>query len=106
MNAKEFIKQYGWEKAKEVFNRGSAIRSAYFDTKTHYFFDGTPVRNGIDVNRVEFLRDLKQLVDAWELVSKYGGVLRAKIYLKRTERMGSEINLIIARAIELVESVK
>ena len=95
MNAKEFIKQYGWDEAKSTVN----------------FFGG--IFHKLDENEnVIFtfqIDDLKQLVDAWELIQKRGGLSEAKAIEQQYWNSGIGIAMAVAmelkQAIELVESI-
>lgn len=78
MTAQEFIKQYGWEMSKAFLNNWSSLSEDY----------------GFKVD------DLKQLVDAWELVSTYSDMDTAKFFSSKQPD-----NLELKQAIELVESV-
>lgn len=84
MNAIEYFKEYGLEESKNHL--------AWMDR----------VGARLDIHG-GFMDDLKQIIDAFELVKSYGGVLRAKSYLDRNKNTGSEINLILGAAINLVE---
>ncbi len=65
MNAIEFVKKFGWGEA--ILNYHSCKHQYYF----HY--------NGyIEV----CVADLKQIVDAFELIESYGGLDKAKLKLK------------------------
>ena len=105
MNTVEFIKRYGWEEAKSTVN----------------FFSG--IFHKLDENEnVIFtfqIDDLKQLVDAWELVHNFGGLKRAKRILKKAyTQFNTMVSVVwndkpfqctieqLEQAIELVESVK
>ena len=61
MNAIEFVKKFGWGEAKSALGHacGSLDHVAY---------------NGYGI----LISDLKQIVDAWELVERFGGVIEAK----------------------------
>ena len=95
MNAVEFIKQYGWEEAKSTVN----------------FFSG--IFHKLDENEnVIFtfqIDDLKQLVDAWELIQKRGSLSEAKAIEQQYWNSGvgaaMMVAMVLKQAIELVESV-
>lgn len=74
MTAKEFIKQYGWDCAKDHLHK----------------MDSENWHNA-------FFKDLKRLVDAWELVSTYSDMDTAKFFSSKQPD-----NLELKQAIELV----
>ena len=90
MEAKEFVKKFGWDEAKARLN------------------------NNIDMFYLGwgfYSRDLKTLVDAWELVEKFGGLFHAKATLEKEGFTGGiELDdeligdVVLKQAIELVES--
>ena len=71
-------------------------------------------KNGIDKSKIHldrmkqerwinsFFNDLKQIVDAWELVFEHGSIERAKKYADSTYT-APEIKDVLVRAISLVE---
>ena len=102
MKPDEFVKKYGWEVAKEISKKGLTMKSAYFDTQKHEFFDGTPVRVGIDVKRVDFISNLRRLVESHELVDSLGGLDKAKKLINSQHNLYTDMKL--AKAIADVES--
>lgn len=90
MNAKEFVKRFGWLKAISVSNHFSGL----FEYKAR---DGE-ILFSFQVN------DLKQLVDAWELVAQYNSLNGAKVKLNNLHDE-SRFKPKLKKAIELVESV-
>ena len=96
MNAVEFIKQYGWEMSKAFLNNWSILSKDY----------------GFEVE------DLKQLVDAWELVNKWNGVDAINELIawemenhsnggnRNKELTNKKVIDRLKKSIELVESVK
>lgn len=92
MNAIEFVKQYGIEKAKHIVE--------LFLLSTLINIDGLGVS----------IPDLKQIVDAFELVESFGGLFQAKVALyKEGFTGGIECgdglieDDVLKQAIELVE---
>lgn len=78
MNAQQFIKDHGVEKAREVVERSSFGTHYKVDTgevicchnENHFYFVGQ-IKLGIEFIRID---DLKRLVESVELVQSYGGV--------------------------------
>lgn len=78
MTAQEFIKQYGWGKAKLVisewnnyFNQYEVIlMPTHYDSDLEIFVHADDFKN-LDESDV-CIKDLKQFVDAWELVQVHG----------------------------------
>ncbi len=97
MNAVGFIKKYGWSKsATIVFESIRHGANTFYDTHDELYYGQI---NDIRVSVTE----LKQYVDAWELVESLDGLSSAKITLQRGEFGDFEM---LKQAIELVESVK
>ena len=69
MNATDFIKQHGVEKAREVVECAPDL-AEYYST-----IDGEYYR--IELHAVN-LRHLKRLVESLDLVKSYGGIINAK----------------------------
>ena len=78
MNAKEFIKQYGWEKAKLVISEWNNYFNQYevIQMPTHYDCDLEIFVHEDDFKNLDdsdiCIKDIKQLVDAWDLVGIHG----------------------------------
>lgn len=103
MKTQEFIKQYGWSKfVVIVFESIGHGANTFYDTHDELYYGQI---NDIRVS----VADLKQLVDAWELVNKYGGLSEAKAVEQQYWNSGVGAAMIVAmelqQAIELVESV-
>lgn len=99
MNAQEFIKQYGWSKsAVIVFESIGHGANTFYDTHDELYYGQI---NDIRVSVTE----LKQLVDAWELVEKHGGLEHARDSEYLANGLGFGITG-LKQAIELVESVE
>ena len=89
MEAKEFVKKFGWDEAKARLNNNIDM-----------FYLGWGFYSG----------DLKTLVDAWEFVEKFGGLFHAKVTLEKEGFTGGiELDgeliedAVLKQAIELVE---
>lgn len=76
MNATDFIKQHGVDKAREVVNVAPEL-AEYYST-----IDGGYYR--IEINAVN-LKQLKRLVDSLDLVKSYGGIINAKHDVKHLD---------------------
>lgn len=81
MNANEFVKKFGWDYAVKVLNYDISVSSdaCHIDFGEH--------------------ENLKRLVDAWELVGKFGGLEEAKNYVPDLYKSND-----LKQAIQLVES--
>ena len=88
MSAIEFVKKFGWGEFKELYQASLYVEPFQ-----------PPSEKIIGIKKSE----IKELFDAFELVERYGGVLRSKSYLEKNKNTGSEINLILGIAINLVE---
>ena len=88
MKAVEFVKKFGWGEFKELYQASLYVEPFQ-----------PPSEKIIGIKKSE----IKELFDAFELVERYGGVLRSKSYLEKNKNTGSEINLILGAAINLVE---
>ena len=88
MKAFEFVKKFGWGEFKELHQASLYVEPFQ-----------PPSEKIIGIKKSE----IKELFDAFELVERYGGVLRSKSYLEKNKNKGSEINLILGAAINLVE---
>lgn len=104
MTAQEFIKQYGWGEAKRILHDARGCASVRLYDKYEFSTD-----------------DLKQLVDAWELIENFGGLFSLVCTIDKEcpcpefgqlEYYDENRNIVlvdmpkIEQAIELVESVK
>lgn len=88
MKAFEFVKKFGWGEFKDLYQASLYVEPFQ-----------PPSEKIIGIKKSE----IKELFDAFELVERYGGVLRSKSYLEKNKNTGSEINLILGAAINLVE---
>ena len=89
MKAFEFVKKYGWKDAKICLLNCASPEDKWF------------MRRGDLISGQDF-DDLKQIIDAWELVFEHGGIERAKKYADSTYT-APEIKDVLVRAISLVE---
>ncbi len=64
MNAVEFVKKFGWERSKKAVWLSITEFSRAFD-----------IDSGFIICR---RKDLKRLVESWELVESYGGIDQSK----------------------------
>lgn len=97
IEASEFVKTFGWDLARRdvgAFSSGFIKREDFVE---HYGFD--------------ILDELKTLVDAYELVEKFGGLFHAKVALEKEGFTGGiELDgeliedMVLKQAIKLVES--
>ena len=98
MNAVEFVKKFGWERATELLKE-CPVEMPYIGrcgfSKTEY-------------NDFVCKDNLKTLVDAWELVEKRGGLSKAKEIEQQYWNSGVGCAMFVAmelkQAITLVES--
>ena len=73
MKAVEFIKQYGWGEVKRIISNSEPLDS-FYNIDLGCYISLTQINYGDRVS----LADLKQYVDAYELVQKFGGLQKAK----------------------------
>lgn len=96
MNAVEFIKQYGWSKSSViVFESIGHGANTFYDTHDELYYGQI---NDIRVSVTE----LKQYVDAWELVEAYGGLDQANNTIAGLNWVRQDA---LKKSTELVESV-
>ena len=98
MDAIEFVKEYGFEYSK------AALKQA---TNNANYVEWYPLRSRFYItdfgcNRAVFLVDLKQIVNAFDIVKYFGGIGNAKYNLSNTSLLSSELTN-LKTAIELVE---
>ena len=102
MKANEFVKKFGWDEVKRVLNL--SIHSSWAD---HYHIKedaigtaGARFSKKLCEKNDDFvcLHDLNQLIEAKELVEKFGGLPEAHKYID------DKILPELSRAIQLVES--
>ena len=96
MNAKEFVKKFGWDISIKALQMSTTEFSRAFD-----------IDMGFIITRRQ---DLKTLVDAYELVREFGGIQKAKSSWNdfeanhQYEFYGTNLDN-LKQAIKLVESV-
>ena len=91
MDAKEFVKKFGWELVKRdiaALGGGFIKREDFIE---HYGFD--------------ILNDLKTLVDAYGLVQSHGGLEKARSRAFLSMHISIQSLKDLNQAIQLVESV-
>lgn len=89
MNAVEFVKKFGMDLARRdiaAWQSGFIKREDFLE---HYGFD--------------ILDDLKQIIEAWELVESYGGIAEASCYVFEETGEDCYYNKSLEEAINLVE---
>ncbi len=105
MKAKDFIKKFGWEKAKNIVAKTENI-GIYVNEKmslaVYNSSSGYIVSDGLlfTINRI----DLKKYTDAYELVKDLYGIDKAREYAD-SEYTAPELSIAIKQAITLVEEV-
>ena len=87
MNAIEFVKKFGFIEAKNTLDDCIFLEAAFFNCL------------GFDI----CVSDLKQIVDAWKLVERYGGLEVAKTCEYSEDLDHVKYNVDLAKAINLVE---
>jgi hypothetical protein len=87
MQANEFVKKFGWDKAKELLAKANGCAS--IKSMGHHFL----------------YSDLERLVESYELVQSHGGLSAAKDWLKADglSALNKDFNGVI-QAISNVES--
>lgn len=85
MNAVEFVKKHGIESVKEAVNSTTEEETAAFestDLDPIVSKKGTTIGFNVKVHQIKY-EDVKQIVDAWELVDRFGGLFSAKVSLNK-----------------------
>lgn len=79
MKANEFIKKFGWSKAKEVasFTSNVCADPTHFDSDLNIYIHSDDFKGVMDESDV-CITDLKRIVKIHELVQDYYGLTRAK----------------------------
>lgn len=95
MDAIEFVKKFGWEKAKEAITHVAWCETAYCIRLKHGCFKSAS-DCCVDIN------DLKQIVDAFDRVVEHGSVELAKKYAE-SEYTAPEVKEFLSKSINLVE---
>lgn len=100
MNAVEFVKKHGWEKAVEVIKNRPPMNSARYRPSDNKY--SSTLSSGQAVCTVQ----LKRLVESWELVESWGGLEDAKLYdLSPCEKKPESAGYKLKKAITDVERV-
>lgn len=95
MNAVEFVKKHGWEKAVEVIKNRPPMNSARYRPSDNKY--SSTLSSGQAVCTVQ----LKRLVESWELVQSKGGIKSAK---KEADCLFD--NGVEGRAFEIYEAIE
>ena len=86
MNATDFIKQHGVEKAREVL-LSAYTHCIYVETPTHFDVNENVLVHEIDFKEMHEsyvdLKKLKRLVESVDLVKKHGGLFATKCQLDK-----------------------
>ena len=79
MKANEFVKKFGWDKAKEVasFTSNVCADPTHFDSDLDIYVHFDDFKGVMDESDV-CIADLKRLVESHELVERVGGLDRVK----------------------------
>ena len=81
MNATDFIKQHGVDKAREVVS-GAPDGATHLSNDTRHYvnadFKPLPAHIKEQLPKLIVINDLKRLVDSLDLVKSYGGIINAK----------------------------
>lgn len=80
MNAIQFIKDHGVEKAREVVE-GAPNRANWYQAKGKYSNDLYSCNHELYGEAI-MLSDLKRLVDSIDLITSYGGIINAQHEIK------------------------
>lgn len=98
MKAVEFVKNFGWDWAKEVVKNQPETDAQIFNPYNQKYSSSYTIKRGVSVAY------LKQLIEAKELVSEHGTIERAKKYAE-SKYTAPEVAESLQIAIQLVESV-
>ena len=81
MNATDFMKEHGVEKAREVVE-GAPDGATHLSNDTRHYvnadFKPLPTHIKEQLPKLIVINDLKRLVDSLDLVKSYGGIINAK----------------------------
>lgn len=97
MDAKEFVKRFGWDRAKQILDGKDNYDSVSFSLISAMYIYG-------DAEGYCKIKDLKTLVDAYEVVNGFGGLNTAK-NLHYEDFIIDKSYRDLKKAIQLVESV-
>lgn len=103
MKANEFVKKFGWGKAKEVvsFTSNVCADPTHFDSDLDIYVHWDDFKGVMDESDV-YINDLKRLVESWGLVESFGGLDGAKRFLNENVPCSDSVRL--EKAIADVES--
>ena len=104
MKANEFVKKFGWDKAKEVagFTSNVCEDPTHFDSDLGIYVHFDDFKGVMDESDV-CIGDLKRLVESHELVMDYYGLTRAKEHAE-SNYTAPELKAALKQAIADVES--
>ena len=104
MKANEFVKKFGWGKAKEVssFTSNVCEDPTHFDSDLDIYVHFDDFKGVMDESDV-CINDLKRLVESHELVNDYYGLARAKEHAE-SNYTAPELKAALEQAIFDVES--
>ena len=105
MNAIEFVKEHGINEAKRIVstypNHTHVTNDARMFINSEVYKKSVPhFADSVDV--MVKINNLKQIVEAWELVFEHGSIDLAKKYAD-SPYTAPEIKLVLGKAINLVE---
>lgn len=85
MNSIEFVKNYGIDEAKRVLSKNSTSKyfCKYLNTKPFTIKDTFSNNPDLDETAWVLVSDLKQIVEAFELVERFGGFDKSNKMLKK-----------------------
>ena len=103
MKANEFVKKFGWDKAKEVasFTSNVCEDPTHFDSDLDIYVHFDDFKGVMDESDV-CIGDLKRLVKSYELMESKGGLDAAKNIVKSQHNLYTDMRLV--QAIADVES--
>ena len=95
MKANEFVKKYGWDRAKEILD----------SVKIKISFDGRVCNPCFITEDGDYVScsELEPFVESYELVEEYNGLFEAKELIRVSPKLTSELR-VLAVAIAYVES--
>lgn len=102
MKANEFVEKFGIKSALEILKNAPVSATSYRISENNQLGLGGLYGRIENINGcILSLCDLKQIVDAWELVGVYGGLELAKEFISEYSSFPFRGNLV--KAINLVE---
>lgn len=103
MKAIEFVKKHGWEAVINAVKSTNAEETACFESKDLdpiLSKSGEIIGFNVKIHQINY-NDVKEIVDAYELVFEHGSIERAKKYAD-SAYTAPEIKTALDRAINLV----